>query len=316
MHAWPQLRHIALETIDTEDLRYNLNLPDFRDPDRELCRDIARFGLLHPPLLLEKEKGRYCLLSGRKRVLALQQTRPVPKNLYGFVLSPDREPLQIFATLLRHALIGNSLSLVEQAIFFHKLTDHVRPEKAVTLLPLLGLNPRPHVLDELLRCLVLEEPIQAALHSNLVHPRIIRQLLQLSPEERMTLVSLITELRLGGSKQQRVVTLAVDLARREGVPVGDILSRWPRPGEEANIPQLASSLLDWLHNQAHPRLMEARREFRSFCQRLELPPSVEVQHTTSFEDETTWLRFAFTTRQEAEFFWQKTGKTYLKIEED
>lgn len=308
MHSWPQLRHIALTTIDPDDLLYNLNLPDFRDPDRELCRDIARFGLLHPPLLLEKEAGKYRIVSGRKRILALQQTRPVPKNLYGFVLSPAREPLQIFATLLRHALIGNSLSMVEQAIFFHKILDQVTPEKAVTLLPLLGLKPRPHVLEELLQCLTLEEPIQAALHSNLVHPRIIRQLLQLSPEERLALVSLITKLRLGGSKQQRVVTLTVDLARREGVPAGDILSRWPRPGEEANIPQLASSLLDWLHNQAHPRLMEAQRAFKSFCQDLDLPPHVEVQHTTSFEDETTWLRFAFTTRQEAETFWKKIGK--------
>ncbi len=308
MHAWPQLRHIALATIDPDDLHYNLNLPDFRDPDRELCLDIARFGLLQPPLLQEKEAGGYRIVSGRKRILALLQTGPAPKNLYGFVLSPDLEPLQIFATLLRHALIGSSLSLVEQAIFFHKLLDQVAPEEAVTLLPLLGLKPRPHVLDELLQCLALEEPIQAALHSNLVNPRIVRQLLQLSPEERMALVSLITELRLGGSKQQRVVTLAVDLARRNGVPVGDMLSRWPRPGEEANIPQLASSLLDWLHKQAHPRLVEAQREFKSFCQRLDLPPHVEVQHTTSFEDETTWLRFAFTTRQGAETFWKKIEK--------
>ncbi|WP_456387954.1 hypothetical protein [Desulfolithobacter sp.] len=308
MPAWSQLRPITPATIDPDDLHYNLNPPGFRDPDSNLCRDIARFGLLHPPLLQEKEGGRYCIVSGRKRILALQQTWPVPESLYGFVLSPALEPLQIFATLLRHSLIGSSLSMVEQAIFFHKLLDHVAPEETISLLPLLGLKPRPHVLDELLQCLSLEEPIQAALHSNQIHPKIVRQLLQISPEDRIALVSLITELSLGGSKQQRVVTLAVDLARRNNQPVGEVLSRWPRPGEEANIPQLASSLLDWLHNQAHPRLVEAQREFKSFCKKLDLPPQVEVQHTLSFEDETTWLRFAFATRQEAENFWKKIRK--------
>jgi len=289
-------RHIRLEAIDTADNHFLLN-PFDALPDEQQVNDLQQLGLYIPPLLQENPEGRYRILAGFATVEAASTAGM--EEIVSLVLAEATPPEPLFTAILRRNLMAGPLSVMEQALFLDKVSSSLGKETAVAFLPRLGYRAQHYILGELTSLLALERPLQEALHRGSLHLRTGKKLLRFSAQDQQTILELVLRLQLGTGKQQKLVDSAWELSRRESRKFTEILAEWPGSGSreaQENRPQLAASLLAWLHTRCFPRSSRAEEEFRTFCQRLDLPPGVHLQHTQAFEDDRLVLSITFADR--------------------
>ena len=304
-----------MQDINLEDRTYVLN-PFIQYPDDSLLHSISDFGMLHPPLLLEKQDRSLIVLSGRRRIEAYLQISRAQKSLPALIISSDEDnpnPANspyLFTLLLQHQLLGGSLSIIEQAVFFRKASLTLKEEDVLNLLPVLGMKAKPHIPGELIALLDLEPAVQIGLHRGIITQRSGKTLSRFSQADQKQLAELIEQFQFGGSKQQKMIDRFFQLSKREQISVEILLSQWreKEKDKQLNGPQRASSLLRWLDRQCQPSLTQAEEEFRKFCSRLQLPVGVQIDHTLSFEDEQVTLRMNFGSKEELALIWPRMKK--------
>ncbi len=300
----PLFKILPPEAIDHDDTTYLLRPPPLEAPGKELVASIAEHGILQPPLLLDRQEGRATVLSGRQRIAAA-----IRLGLAGIpvLLVPAATPvLQRMELLVEHARMGSELSIIEQATLMARAEQWLTEKECLSLLARLGHRPQLHLLRQLTSLLTLDDSVVMALHRRLLHPRTGHRLARLRAEDQRELVKRITSLRLGGSKQQKLVDLATELAMRRQQPLREIFAEMEETGDrknDRNIPQQAAALLQWLHEQCFPRSEAAAAEFRRFRRNLDLPAGVRLRHTPAFEDDRLTLEIDFRDRRDLENRW-------------
>ena len=307
------LQFLAIEAIDIDNTTYRLRPGSVEDPDPQLVDSIAQYGILQPPLLHGQEAGRAIVLSGRRRIVAAARLEltEIPA-----LLVPDPTPISTrLELLLEHARLGSELSIIEEAILVKKAEQWLPEEEVLHLLTRLGHTPGPHVIRRLTSLLELENSAVMALHRQVLHPKAGRRLARLGAEDQREIVHRITSLRLGGSKQYKLVDLATELIMRRNRPLREMLAEmeaetgWDK--ETDNIPQQASTLLRWLHKQCFPRSEAAAADFQRFCRRLELPSGVRVHHAPAFESDRLTLTIEIQDQRELEQRWPEMRKILM-----
>jgi hypothetical protein len=324
-NARPCYRQVRLQDINLADRTYTLN-PFSQEPEEGLLQSIRSLGMLHPPLLLEKQDHTFIILSGRKRLDAYllagtQECRQEQRDdeyitaLTFTVVSEERltTHLHIFKTLLQYQLLGNNLTVIEQAVFLQKARQVLREQDILTLLPILGLKAKPHIPEELIALLDLEPAVQLGLHNGVISQRSGKKLSRFAPADQKHLAEVIGEYQLGGSKQQNLIERFFQLTQREQVSVEVLLDRWQdkEKDKQLNGPQRISSLLRWLDRKCQPRLTQAEEAFKKFCCQLQLPAKVRLEHSLSFEEEQVTLSMDFSTKEELAEIWPQL-ETFLK----
>ncbi|MCI5148484.1 MAG: hypothetical protein D3916_03650 [Candidatus Electrothrix sp. MAN1_4] len=301
-----------------DDKSYSLN-PFPQNPQQKLVQSISELGILQPPLLLEQQSDIYIILSGRKRIEAYLQIctnrleshqKKSNDHITALIITAGLEkkkssPLHLFSALLHHQLLGGSLSLIEQAVFFQKAGQVLEEQDILSFLPLLGLKPKPHIPGELISLLDLEFSVQQGIHEGVISQRAGKKLARFSLADQKKLTEIIFEYQLGGSKQQKLLERSFQLTKRKHISVETLLDSWWEQVKEKNLngPQRAASLLRWLDQQYQPRLTEAEDEFKKFSSQLQLPADVRVDHSPSFEEEQVTLSINFNSKEELVQLW-------------
>ncbi|MGB5685381.1 MAG: hypothetical protein WBM35_06200 [Candidatus Electrothrix sp.] len=323
-NATPCYSQVRLQDINLADRKYALN-PFPQDPEKGLLQSISNFGILHPPLLLQKQDRTCIILSGRRRIEAFLQTDNYQKykrdrnrcNLTALIISLSEEKLEnqlhLFTTLLQHQLLSGSLTVIEQAIFFQKARLALKEQEVLSLLPMLGLKAKPHIPGELISLLDLEPAVQLGLHRGIISQRSGKKLARFLPDDQKQLTEVIDNYQLGGSKQQKLIERFFQLTQREKVSVEVLLGRWQdrEKDKQLNGPQRTSSLLRWLDRECQPRLTEAEEAFRKFSGQLQLPAGIGLEHSLSFEEEQVTLNMDFSSKEELARMWPQL-KALLK----
>jgi ParB family transcriptional regulator, chromosome partitioning protein len=292
--ATAHFRHVRISAIDLRDTTYLLS-PAAESPDAALRESIRTHGILFPPLLQEMEPDHFIIVSGRKRILAALEVTEAD-TLPCLVVPAGSSALSIYALLLEHSLIGGSLSTAQQIAFFAALLRSCSIEEALPLFKKLGHPPNSHQLVRLLTLRNLSAPALNGLHDGILSYNGALKMIMLSARDQSTLMDIITRLRLGGSKQQKLIELCTELIMRKNEDLGTILHPFfsrQEPGQPENIPQQSAALLKWLQNENFPRSSTAERKFSRIVRRLELPPNVHVRHTPAFEDDGVTLCLDF-----------------------
>ncbi len=295
----PQLSvaQIHCSSINITDVIYNLRPVDVIPLDQQLKKSIQQTGILHLPLLQAAHKKQYIILSGRKRIITAQSLGI--QKLSCLVLPQEANPSMKWRTILTHALIGSSLSCIEQAIFFSKSMKELSVSDQLLLLPLLGRKPQPYVLQELAHYLTLAPETIRAMHSGYIQEKTAKKLEKLSFVDQQTIVELIRYYKFGGTKQKKLVEAALNLIMRTGHSFKAILQRWNKnPAETENRPQQAMDLLAWLDTQCFPESTLAREQFKKFQRQLQLPGSCTLSPSLSFEDNSLTLSLVFKNKNE------------------
>jgi hypothetical protein len=309
-----QINRIPFSHIDFDDQAYALVPPTDGQQDTNLQDSISRVGLLHPPILKEKCKDVYLIISGRKRLFILK-TLLKADHCDCLILPRETDEISVYTLLLEALLLKRPITPVEKAVFFERILRLVTLDQAAhKFLPLLGLSPSPYHIERALTLLGLEEPLLASLHQGLLHEKTALELSQLPFKDRWAIFELISQLQLSVGKQQQMLAISRELSRRNRIPISDILScdevnnilNHP----ETNIPQKSSHLLAWLARKRTPRLFDAERKFKEFINDVKLPPGAQLSHTLSFEKDEITLALPF--KNESEFLksWQQI-KTIL-----
>lgn len=290
MHPLSHYDLVLITLIDFIDRTYFLGPYLQEPPDDELVSSIRQFGLLHPPILKQKDDG-FLIVTGRNRLLA-KQLAGSDKKIMCIIIPEEVKEEFAYELIVEATLYNHHLSLIEQATLLNNFL-RLRPvEDALPLLAKLGHKPQKHLLDAIVSLLTLPAATQAAVHAEIIPLKTARRLQKLSHQDQESLVHLITSLHLGGSKQQKLIEYGTELTMRANVPLNKLLHVFLASADQTkheNIPQKAAALLKWLHRQCFPRTTQAEEEFRKIVAGLRLPDHLQLEHSPSFEEDRVKL---------------------------
>ena len=289
------LREIPLTALDREDHTFVFSPPG--DLSR-LQASIREVGLLNPPWVRSVKGDRFQVVTGVKRLLAAAQLGWV--QVTARVLPADTPEARCLLVHLHDNACSRGFNNLEQALLASRLLEHWDRQTVIQkFLPCLGLAPSLTILERLLALALLEEPFQQlAARGRLSLPG-AQMLASWEPQDRGAVAPFLEELPWSQSKQEEFLQGLNLLARREGVPPGEILSLEEFRQylqEEAGTPQAkaaAARLL--LQKQVSPRFSAVQEGFQTGLQRLGLRhhPRLRLQPPPAFEGPDFHLEVKF-----------------------
>jgi len=293
---------VPLGNIDLEEERYRLGPPPSPQGFEALTRTIARFGLLHPPILVNSQ-GRLVVVRGHDRLQALIQAS-APRSVNAFLLKNDSEPA-ILEAGLAELLAKRRPTPTEAARFVALMAQHLSTDRvAANYLTMLGQETSPYRVKQLLEIAGLEEPLLAALHQGRLDEEAAGGLTRFPFADRLILFEVIEQCGLSRNNQRKLLESVSAITRREGITVRTLIQeesvRAILDQDPPNPPQQATALMRLLRRRLLPRLSEAEEEFHRFKERLRLPRGVDILPSRSFEDDRVHLTVSFEDRRELE----------------
>jgi hypothetical protein len=300
MPVKPIYQEITSDAVDLEDRTFALTPPGGEAFMPETKFAPATLALLQPPLLLKVPAGKMQVISGRSILSVL-----APTAALGCLLLPaGTSRATILELSLAAILTHRPATALEQANCWQKAEEWLGSEEARRRFgPQLELTRRYPPL-QLIRLLDLPENQAAALQTGRLELRAAFQLLDLDRNSSTLLFRIIDLLQLSSSNQKKLLEIVVELNRRSGQSITDLLdSREGREIIEApgnNPSQQSAKLMRWLSGLRYPRLASAEKDYRDFVAGLDLPAGVTLEHAPSFERDILRLTIEFRNRQALE----------------
>ena len=264
-------------------------------------------GFLHPPVVkvIHTTTEQYELLCGHTRLSNLERSDPDLDAIPCQVLKNNFSIEETLHIILEDRLISGPLSAMEKALYLKLCSSHLPQSTIVSdTLPLLDEKPQQYALKKLIELTTLEPQLQIATHTGALAPKTARSLLSVNPTDRIKLYETILFLELGGGKQQRLISLAQDLAKVHNRPIAAILEEEEITQilnhSEMNTPQKGNSLLKTLQRRLFPESSAAESEFKKRVTKMELPSNCFISHSPFFERDEVTLSVQFSTLEELE----------------
>lgn len=280
--------------VQSIDLKDNLISMLHSGPvDAQVLNTLRKFGQITALLVQEHTESQYHLLAGYPCFTALKALGR--ERVACQILPPTTPPVTLYSLQVVHNLSSSPSSPILQALLLREAQQILAENELLQLLALMGYKPQRYKLEELISFLQLEPSAISALHRGILSQKSGKQLGLLSPGDQHSLVRLITDYRLGGSKQQKLIEMVMELVLRNNSSVADIISRWLPVEESAanNIPQQVQSLMQYLYEQCYPGKTTAEKVFRNLVQELQPWEGATLAHSLSFEDEQLEIRLRF-----------------------
>ena len=307
-------KSLDISLIDFADFSYSIS------PDREIVLDeiftqsIIRHGILHPPIVKEIEPDSYVIVAGRKRLFAIRALFPEEKTCNCLIISAKTQETDIFSILLEDILSSRKFTPIEKAIFLQKISSTMNEKQiAKEFLPRIDLPPDPFYCRQSVKLLNLEKPIIREIHQGNINEKVALDIISLSAKDRMAVFHIMSSLRLSVSNQKKLLNICRELSSRmdktitailEDTDVQDILNH-----EEANPPQKAKNLMNWLSRKYRPRSSQSEDEFKRFIASMQLPRNVSVNHSPFFENDSVTLSITFSNKKSIQNAWKTIKDT-------
>jgi ParB-like chromosome segregation protein Spo0J len=288
---------VSVQNIDLRDETFCISYGFSLDV---LKRSIEKVGLIHPPLLQKASHGRYRVVGGWKRVLAVGE---LGYSQFIAALLPEGVREQdAFILNLCENVSHRTLNPIETALAINKLIRYISlQEIREEFLPLLGLGKSLSLLKTYTDILNLEEEIKIGLASGKITKEIVTILLQFSPQERIMLSQLITRLKLSKSKQVELVENCAVIRERDGVDVKIFLQseevKEILSDKKIGLITQGDRIREYVRKLRYPRLAQAEEAFRRKKEKLKLK-GIALIPPPYFESEEFKVNFSFTTIEE------------------
>lgn len=262
-----------------------------------LIGSIKNVGILQPPIV-QKHFDTYHLISGKSRFNAFKIVYPNENLLLCRVITEETPPKQILSYIIEEQLLSGMLTPMEKTFFFHHCLQYLDLKTtAKTFLPLLDEKPQPHTITKLLSLLTLESELQISIHKGAIDKKTAYELFNLGKNDRLALHTIFMDLKLGGGKQKRLLSLCKDLAFREDISISELLGRTHfqeiLTHSDMNQPQKITVLLATMQKLLFPQSEGAEDKFRQTVKEMHLPGSCTVNHGQSFETDEAFLTIRF-----------------------
>jgi len=276
---------ISLDQIDSNDETYRITTDKNIAP---LCNSIREIGLIHPPLLIKKERN-YSIVYGFRRIDALkhlEKTKVAVKTL-----DSSEKELKKIQLAITDNVFQRKLNLIEQSRSLHLLRKAF-PDNGnlVKEAAALGLPDHIQVIDKICKLDRLPDTIQQYIISNSISLPIALELSKLEKDTAVKIGTLFNTLKLGLNKQREVLNFLKEISIREDIPVPHILEEKDFKSiflddttERAHKTRI---LRLYLKKRRYPQLSRAEDAYRKRVKELKLEPGTKLTPPVHFEGNT------------------------------
>jgi hypothetical protein len=193
----------------------------------------------------------------------------------------------------RYAIAANALerplNLIEQSRALCLLTKHCPPdsERFSVSAAELGLPDNPVMIEKLTALADVPPAIAQGVLSGVLGIAMAMDLAKLDHLTGESLAILFNDLKLSLNKQREILTLLTEIARRESVSLGDILSAQDieatRTSHDLDRAQMTRTIRNYLRRRRFPTLDASEKHLKEHLHRLTLNHRIKIQPPRDFE---------------------------------
>jgi len=291
------IQEIPISYIDLTDETFSVNfVPDLR----RLRSSIEEIGLTQP-VLLRKKHDRYQIICGFRRISIIKQIGG--SDILSMVLDEEEmDDLRLFLISLHENLTARGFNTIEKAIALDKLVHQFHLDSVMVImkyLPLFNLEADEKILNTYLSLIQMEEEIKIYILKEGVSRTNIRRISNLSPKDRIALLSLISPLKLGENRLRENLTFLEEITKRDRLTILEILKRPEIQAvlshQELTPPQKADRMKKALMGLRYPRMRNMEEKFEKKRKELSLPSNLSLNHLPFFEGKGLKVEFQFET---------------------
>ncbi len=283
---------ISLATIVSGDDSYRITTNEDID---SLLVSIPVVGLIHPPLLREKE-GAYIIVSGFRRVAACR--RLGWPEMAARVVDSDTGELVCAQLAIADNALHRPLDLIELSRSINLLAGCFEDMKDLAeSASKLGLPDNPSLINKIQRLCHLPLSVQQDILTGSVALSMALELDRLEPTVGVAFSTLFRTLKLGLNKQREIMTLVKEIARREDIPIGRLLTssdlRDILDDKALDTTQKTRGIRAYLRGRRFPEIVSAQKTFEENVRELKIGEGTQLIPPRDFEGRTYALKMQF-----------------------
>lgn len=295
-------KKILLNQIDFDDRSYIFT---FESPISHLINSIKVIGVVHLPILEQKSKYSFRIVSGLKRLLALRHLKIDQLDALVYQSKDSQPALSMFLFNLYENMGTRALNTIEKATVLHKLINLFQlpaDEVMQEFFPLLDLGPTRLVLERYLKLARLENNIKIAVAENFIATEIATDLLERSPAERQSVFNLFQQLKLGKNRQKEFLRLLVEISAISNRSIDLVLQNNKIQdvlvNDKITSPRKTEHIKEILKKIRYPLFASTEEKFHKIKNDLKLPPNIILRPPAFFEGDSYSIEFSFKNQKE------------------
>ena len=283
---------VNLSQIDSNDDAFRITTEKQVD---DLMHSINHVGIMHLPLLLEKE-ATYTIVCGFRRIEACRRLNW--SKLEAMVLESDTIRLKCIKYAITDNAFQRPLNLIEKSRSIEMMSDFFKDINRLSEeLSVLGLSEHPSMIKKLKGICHLPEPLQNSILSNTISLAMVLELSGMSEDDTKGFVKLFNTLKLSLNKQREILTLVKEIAMREDKPVLQVIdeSHLKKILMDENLDknQKTHNIRIYLKQRRFPTIANTEKSYKKYHQKLNLERGIKLIPPTNFESPTYTLQLSF-----------------------
>lgn len=261
----------------------------YRD-DRELSTSIQNFGILNPPRVMAHDRV-FWILDGHARIEASRKTGAT--HISCLVCDEGFSDLgQTFLHCLELNSWDREFNVAERALCLQQAQKlFTGPTIPKHFWDIVGINEDIRTVHQHKEFLKLPDVIQkyAVVHD--IPLQVILNFLRFPPAQIENIAAQLFLLPINRNKLAEILSLLLDVTKREGLMPLDILNAFLKTLEgEKNLFKKEERLRELLSQRRRPEYSRHLQNFQSTIEELSLGDSVQVEPSPFFEDESITLK--------------------------
>ncbi len=295
------LKYLQISSLNVTDDSYRIT---FSPEMKELENSIRAVGIIQPITVRHTPEGTYQVVSGYKRVLAMQnlarQSMPVLVHE-----AADLSPTQAFLWNVHENCLTRKLNLIEKAHVVIKLQQFLSiPEDELVrqYLPLMGENTSYKILHQLLSLGALTEPMKSHIVKNSIALSSASRIAEFTASTQQELLSVLCHIRPSTNKLNELLALIREISARDGLTVEEILNQYQLlqvvADPNASASDKVKALRQSLKGIRLPQITERQKQLAGLIDGLNLPDTAKVTTDPYFENDKIKLEYQFSQPEE------------------
>ena len=283
---------VNLSQIDFNDDAFRITTEKQVD---DLMHSINHVGIMHLPLLLEKE-ATHTIVCGFRRIEACRCLNW--SRLEAMVLEPDIRRLKCIKYAITDNAFQRPLNLIEKSRSIEMMSDFFKDINRLSEeLSVLGLSEHPSMIKKLQGICHLPVPLQNSILSNTISLPIVLELSGMSENDATGFIKLFNILKLSLNKQREILTMVKEIAMREDKTILQVIdeSHLKKILMDENLDknQKTHNIRIYLKQRRFPTIVNTEKSYEEYHQKLNLERGIKLIPPTNFESPTYTLQLSF-----------------------
>lgn len=187
----------------------------------DLAGSIGRIGLIHAPILFQKEHA-FVIVSGFRRINACAGLDR--RSVQAFLVEPDSSELDRVCLAITENATQRALNLIELSRACQKLSRLIEDENEFfRIVRILGIDENRKYIKKVLKVGHMPGPLQDSILDHSISLPMALELEFLDSEEILKIIAIFRQIKGGLNIQREILVHMREIARRENTSIQAIL---------------------------------------------------------------------------------------------